>query len=79
MIRMHNDFHIVTVGERGQVVIPAGIRKSFGVAAGDKLVVFARPDKGVCLVPMSRLPEIQKFLKKKLDAITEVTTDQEPA
>ena len=33
----------VTVGERGQVVIPAEIRKSFKVNAGDKLIVFAKP------------------------------------
>jgi len=31
----------VTVGERGQVVIPAEARKDFGIQPGDKLLVFA--------------------------------------
>lgn len=39
-----------TVGERGQVVIPAGIRRSFNIKAGDKLIVFAKPEM-IGLVP----------------------------
>lgn len=34
----------VTVGERGQVVIPAQLRKMFKVESGDRLVVFAKPE-----------------------------------
>lgn len=34
----------VTVGERGQVVIPVELRKMFKVASGDRLVVFAKPE-----------------------------------
>ena len=33
-----------TVGEKGQVVIPAGIRKTFRIKPGDKLIVFAKPE-----------------------------------
>jgi AbrB family looped-hinge helix DNA binding protein len=33
----------VTVGERGQVVIPAEARKAHGVQPGDKLLVFRHP------------------------------------
>lgn len=33
----------VTVGERGQVVIPAEARKQFGIESGDKLLVFSHP------------------------------------
>jgi AbrB family looped-hinge helix DNA binding protein len=32
-----------TVGERGQVVIPADARKAYGIEIGDKLLVFSRP------------------------------------
>jgi len=37
-------FGSVTVGERGQVVIPAEVRKSFKIKSGDKLIVLAKPD-----------------------------------
>ncbi|MFH1397556.1 MAG: AbrB/MazE/SpoVT family DNA-binding domain-containing protein [Candidatus Omnitrophota bacterium] len=40
----------VTVGERGQVVIPAQVRKSFKIKSGDKLIVFGKSDI-VSLVP----------------------------
>jgi AbrB family looped-hinge helix DNA binding protein len=33
----------VTVGERGQVVVPVGARKRFNVNPGDKLLVFGIP------------------------------------
>ena len=33
----------VTVGERGQVVIPAEARRAHGVQPGDKLLVFRHP------------------------------------
>jgi len=49
----------VTVGERGQVVIPAEIRKSFKVHAGDKLIVFAKPGGMIGLV---RAEEFNQFL-----------------
>ena len=40
----------VTVGERGQVVIPAEARKQSGFEAGDKLLVFRHPHlRGVVL------------------------------
>ena len=37
-------FGSVTVGERGQVVIPVEVRKSFKIKSGDKLIVFAKPE-----------------------------------
>jgi len=50
----------VTVGERGQVVIPAQIRKSFKIAPGDKLIVFAKPDM-IGLIPTE---EFNQFLNQ---------------
>jgi len=39
----HNSFlGATTVGERGQVVIPADARKAYGIEIGDKLLVFGR-------------------------------------
>ena len=36
-------FGSVTVGERGQVVIPAGARSELGIQPGDKLLVMRTP------------------------------------
>jgi AbrB family looped-hinge helix DNA binding protein len=36
-------FGSVTVGERGQVVIPAGARAELGIRPGDKLLVMRTP------------------------------------
>ena len=35
----------VTVGERGQLVIPSELRKALNIKSGDQLMVFAKLDK----------------------------------
>jgi len=35
-------FGAVIMGERGQIVIPADIRKTFKIKPGDRLIVFAK-------------------------------------
>jgi AbrB family looped-hinge helix DNA binding protein len=37
----------VTVGERGQLVIPAELRKALKIKAGEQLMVFAMLDKKI--------------------------------
>ena len=55
-------FHsVVTVGERGQVVVPADIRKTFKIKSGDKLVVFAKPDGMIGLI---QADEFNRFLSE---------------
>ena len=41
----------VTVGERGQVVIPAQVRKLYGIKTGEKLIVFAKPGGPIGFIP----------------------------
>lgn len=49
----------VTVGERGQVVIPVEARKRMGVHPGDKLLVFGHPHApGLVL---ARVGDVQAF------------------
>lgn len=36
----------VTVGERGQIVLPSKLRKKFGINAGDKILVLGRERYG---------------------------------
>lgn len=45
----------VTVGERGQIVIPVQARKTYRIKAGDKLVVFARTGGPIGLMPAESL------------------------
>lgn len=40
----------VTVGERGQVVIPAEAREMMSINASDKLLVFKAPVDGVLII-----------------------------
>ena len=51
----------VTVGERGQVVIPAQIRKLFGIKTGEKLIVFAKPGGPIGFIPAD---QFNQFLEQ---------------
>lgn len=52
----------VTVGERGQIVIPAGARMELGIQAGDKLLVMRHPVyKGLMIC---KIDELQSFLNE---------------
>lgn len=41
---------VVTVGERGQIVIPKKARDMFNIKAGDSLLVLADSSRGIALV-----------------------------
>lgn len=49
------------VGERGQVVIPADVRKMFKVKPGDRLIVVAYPGNKIGLIPAANF---NKFLNQ---------------
>lgn len=55
----------VTVGERGQVVIPAQIRKLYKINSGDKLIVFAKHEM-IGLIPAQ---EFNRFLDEAAEMI----------
>jgi len=55
----------VTVGERGQVVIPAEAREQMGLHPGDKLLAFCHPTKQmVCLCKLTVLERVREFLSR---------------
>lgn len=59
----------VTVGERGQVVIPAEARKQFGILPGDKLLVFQHPwGHGLLLTKIDTMQECMTRLMESLNA-----------
>ena len=43
-------FGIVTVGDKGQIVIPAKARKLFDISAGDQLVVLGDEGQGMAII-----------------------------
>lgn len=43
-------FGLVTVGEKGQIVIPAKARKIFSISAGEQLVVLGDESQGLALM-----------------------------
>ena len=55
-------FGSVTVGERGQIVIPQKARKIFKVEAGDQMLVFGDEEQGIGLVPKSGVVELMKMV-----------------
>ena len=43
-------FGLVTVGDKGQIVIPARARRIFHITSGDQLLVLGDEDRGLALV-----------------------------
>lgn len=57
----------VTVGERGQVVIPAEARKRFNIESGDKLLIMGDPGKrSLMLCKMDTLREFMTVFQEGL-------------
>ena len=71
MFKFHKPklYGAVTVGERGQIVIPAQLRDSFQVKAGDKLIVFAKPEGVIGLVPADQFNEFLGHMSEVLAKI----------
>ncbi len=58
----------VTVGERGQLVIPAELRRALGIKSGDQLMVFANVEKRIVSLIPSR--DFTKFLDRAAKIIS---------
>ncbi len=57
-------FGIVTVGDKGQIVIPAKARKIFNIKSGDTLVVLGDEGQGLALVQAEHLLGLAELIKK---------------
>ena len=60
----------VTVGERGQLVIPAELRRALKIKSGDQLMVFAKPDKKV--INLMPTKDFSEFLEKAAKIISKL-------
>ena len=59
-----------TVGERGQLVIPASLRKDLDIKAGDRLMIFAKIDRK--MISMMREKDFSEFLQKASKVISKL-------
>ena len=57
----------VTVGEKGQIVIPKQAREVFGIKPGDNLLLLGDKDRGHEIPTKSSLDEIAKLIFSKDD------------
>lgn len=60
-----------TVGERGQIVIPAGVRKSYRIKAGDRLIVVAKSGGLIGLIPADQFNAVLGQMTELLSKITQ--------
>ena len=71
-------FGSVTVGERGQVVIPAEARKQYGIKAGDKLLAFRSPSgTGLVLVGVDHMRGVLDQMQRWDAVVKQLEHDRE--
>ncbi len=57
-------FGVVTVGDKGQIVIPSSARKLFDIKAGDKLVALGDETQGIALLKAEGFLSIADMIQK---------------
>jgi AbrB family looped-hinge helix DNA binding protein len=63
-------FGTVTVGERGQVVIPAEARKKMNIHSGDKILVMGHPNgRGIFLCKIDAMRDMSKYFLQALASV----------
>ena len=60
-------FGVVTLGEKGQIVIPAKARKIFDMKAGDRLVVLGDESQGLAIIKTEGFLLMADAIKRSLD------------
>jgi AbrB family looped-hinge helix DNA binding protein len=57
-------FGLVTVGDKGQIVIPAKARKIFDISAGDRMLVLGDEGQGIAIVKADSFLPLAGMVKK---------------
>lgn len=57
-------FGLVTVGDKGQIVIPAKARKLFDISPGDQLVVLGDESQGIAIVKAESFMAMAGMIKR---------------
>lgn len=66
-----------TVGERGQVVIPAAARSELDIKPGDKVVVFGFGGKGLMMMKAESLARFVSRSMEQLSTLEKVVRESE--
>lgn len=61
-----------TMGERGQVVVPAEAREALNLEKGEKMLVFGIRDKGIFLTKLSSFKQFSEELEKRHAEINKI-------
>lgn len=61
-------FGLVTVGDKGQVVIPAKARKIFSITPGEQLIVLGDEEQGLALIKSEVFLAMAEMIQKNTDA-----------
>ncbi|HHX86912.1 MAG TPA: AbrB/MazE/SpoVT family DNA-binding domain-containing protein [Firmicutes bacterium] len=65
----HKFYGAVTMGERGQIVIPQEAREEMRLSPGDKLLVFSRGAKGMGLSIMCAR-DVSEFVARAMEELS---------
>ena len=57
-------FGVVTVGDKGQIVIPAKARKLFDIAPGDQMVILGDETQGLALIKSENFLTLADLIRK---------------
>ena len=57
-------FGLVTVGDKGQIVIPAKARKIFNISTGDQLVVLGDETQGLAIIKSEQFLGLADMVRK---------------
>ena len=75
------DDTIITLGDRGRMVLPASLRRELRLDAGTELLVQAQPDGSVCLRPFGAVAArgrgmLNEIAPRKGSAVAELNAER---
>ena len=79
MFGKHNFYGSTTVGERGQIVLPAKLREDLSISAGDKLLVLSAGPPGreaVMIMRADALNDMMQMMNRHLQELIEQTNKE---
>ena len=67
----------VTVGEKGQIVIPKQAREIFGIQSGDTLVLLGDEKRGLAIPPRTTFEELMQAVFETRKNVREQTIEEQ--